>query len=39
MLRVMNDLLVSTGLGSPDFLATLDLTTAFNTVNHEKLLN
>ena len=39
MLRVTNDLLVSTGSGSPVFLVTLDLTAAFDNVNHEKLVN
>ena len=39
MLRVTNDLLVSAGCGSSTFLATIDLTAAFDTVNHCKLLD
>jgi hypothetical protein len=38
MLRVTNDLLVSAGTGSSTFAVTLDLTAAFDTVNHGKLL-
>lgn len=39
MLKVTNDLLVSAGSGCATFLVTLDLTAAFDTVNHVKLLS
>jgi Reverse transcriptase (RNA-dependent DNA polymerase)/Endonuclease-reverse transcriptase len=37
MLKISNDLLVSAGSGSAVSLVTLDLTAAFDTVNHAKL--
>ena len=38
MLRVTNDLLVATGGDSSSFLATIDLTAAFDTINHSTLI-
>lgn len=38
MLRVTNDLLSAIGNGTPSFLATIDLTAAFDTVNHSTLI-
>jgi len=39
MLKVTNDLLISAGSSSTSLLVTLDLSAAFDTVNHKKLLD
>jgi hypothetical protein len=38
MVRIVNDLLAASGSGSPTLLLTLDLTSAFDTVDHLKLV-
>ena len=38
MIRVVNDLLVNVDSGSPSLLLSLDVSAAFDTLNHERLL-
>ena len=38
MTRVVNDLLVNVDSGSPSLLLSLDVSAAFDTLNHERLL-
>jgi hypothetical protein len=38
MTRVVNDLLVNVDSGSPSLLLSLDISAAFDTLNHERLL-
>ena len=38
MVRIVNDLLAGSGSGTPTLLVTLDLTSAFDTVDHTKLV-